>query len=505
MRCWRLGRLLELRALSWESRAALAGKARRQQPRPPSRDTLGFQAAAPETCSAHPRELQGAPLLRAGIGSLGSSRRALSSSAGDKDGRDEPEGPPAGSAAAPRPAAARRRAWHRSLSPSERLSLLVHGEHLSPHVAEESSSPPFAEVLPHEEPQRDRDSPSEELRDAPSKNAPFQVGDLFLAESRRRRDTEFKKLCKLTAAGVLTSTWGSVKYADIVGKLPGQMFLTSTGHAFLIRRPSLEEFVLLMERGPTISYPKDINAMLLLMDVSQGDTVLEAGSGSGGMSLFLSRAVGPQGRVVSYEVRKDHYRVAKKNYKRWCDAWKISHPLEWPDNVDFINEDILTAAEALKNVTFDAIALDMLEPQNVLSVVIPNLKMGGVCAVYLANITQVIDLVEAIRTSKINLFCERIFEVTHRDWIVLPASWKIGGIFHNMKSKQNMNNEPACHDENEEIPAEQNKEDDALISDETKPPYIARPYSWQVGHTAFLVKLRKYNPAYPNTTSNGIC
>ncbi|XP_028580285.2 tRNA (adenine(58)-N(1))-methyltransferase, mitochondrial [Podarcis muralis] len=503
MRCWRLGSLLEVRASSWESRAALAGK----QPRPPSRDTLGFQAAAPETCSAHPRELQGAPLLmRAGIGSLSSSRRALSSSAGDKDGRDEPEGPPAGSAAAAGPAVARRRAWHRSLSPSERLSQLVqHGELLSPHVAEGSSSPPFADVVPQEELQPDRDSPSEELRDAPSKNAPFQVGDLFLAESRRRRDAEFKKLCKLAADGVLTSTWGAVKHADIVGKLPGQMFRTSTGHTFLIRRPSLEEFVLLMERGPTISYPKDINAMLLLMDVSQGDTVLEAGSGSGGMSLFLSRAVGPQGRVVSYEVRRDHYRVAKKNYKRWRDAWKISHPLEWPDNVDFINEDILTAAEALKNVTFDAIALDMLVPQNVLSVAIPNLKMGGVCAVYLANITQVIDLVEAIRTSKINLFCERIVEVTHRDWIVLPASWKIGGVFHNMKSNQNKNNESACHDENEEIPAQQNQEDDALISDETKPPYIARPYPWQVGHTAFLVKLRKFNPAYPNTTSNSIC
>lgn len=78
------------------------------------------------------------------------------------------------------------------------------------------------------------------------------------------------------------------------------------------------------------------------------------------------------------------------------------------------------------------------------------------------SITQVIDLVEAIRTSKINLFCERIVEVTHRDWIVIPASWKIGGVFHNMKSNQNKNNESACHDENEEIPAQQNKEDDGM-------------------------------------------
>ncbi|XP_061480941.1 tRNA (adenine(58)-N(1))-methyltransferase, mitochondrial isoform X2 [Rhineura floridana] len=533
MRCGRVR--LDLQALRGEAWAALTTKVKRNQPlRDGGRSRLSFQARVSKTCSGHPREhkrqhRQGTLCPGKHATALpeiifqGLNNRLFSSSARDGDDSDEPVGQ-GRSAAAPRESGRllgnrRRRAWESSLSPLERVSRLVHEEFLSPEVpalgsaeakeakqqekeacVTEDRASHSARFPPQAESQPGQGSLSEKLRDAPSKNVPFQVGDLILAETRRRRDTDFKKLCKLTAAGVLNTSWGVVKFAEIIGKFPGQMFRTLVGHTFLIRRPALEEYVLLMKRGPTISYPKDINAMLLLMDISQGDTVLEVGSGSGGMSLFLSRAVGPQGHVISYEIRKDHYKVVKKNYQSWCDAWKISHNVEWPDNVDFINEDILTAREDLKTVTFDAIALDMVLPQNALSVVIPNLKQGGVCAVYLANITQVIDLMEAIRTSNLTLFCERIVEVTHRDWLVLPAMWRNGCIFQNMESKQNTDGESACHHENEEDPAEHSK-DDAFVSDRTKPPYIARPYHWQIGHTAFLVKLRKFNPAYPNTTS----
>lgn len=70
---------------------------------------------------------------------------------------------------------------------------------------------------------------------------------------------------------------------------------------------------------------------------------------------FLCFLVGPLGHVISYEVRKDHYSTAKTNYQNWCAAWKIGHTVEWPDNVEFINEDISTAAEGLKMKTFDAV------------------------------------------------------------------------------------------------------------------------------------------------------
>ncbi|NXA10830.1 TR61B protein, partial [Sapayoa aenigma] len=256
---------------------------------------------------------------------------------------------------------------------------------------------------------------------------PFRAGELALAEMRRKHNATLKLLCRLAAGAVLCSPRGVLPHRDIIGQLPGQVLCTAAGARLLLRRPSLEEYVLLMPRGPTIAYPKDVSAMLMLMDIHPGDTVLETGSGSGAMSLFLSRAVGPKGRVISYEIRDDHHNLAKKNYRHWCTAWEIGHRDEWPDNVDFILKDISTAAADLKSVTLDAVVLDMLNPQSALPVVHPSLKQGGVCAVYLANITQVIDLLDRIRTCKLPFLCERIVEVTHRNWLVLPAkskNWK---------------------------------------------------------------------------------
>uniref|UniRef100_A0A8C8RPR0 tRNA (adenine(58)-N(1))-methyltransferase n=1 Tax=Pelusios castaneus TaxID=367368 RepID=A0A8C8RPR0_9SAUR len=418
----------------------------------------------------------------------------------------------------------------RALSPLERVSRLIPEELLSAEVRdlrraehgeagqepEDSDSPPLQPPAHGGDPQArlqgDEDCPPVSTQRTASKDIPFQAGDLILAEFRRKSYVEFRNMSNLTALGKLNSNWGAISHLEIIGKLPGQKFRTSSGFQFLIRRPSLDDFVMLMRRGPTISYPKDINAMLMLLEINPGDTVVESGTGSGGMSLFLSRAVGPQGRLISYEIRQDHHAIAKKNYRRWRAAWEIGHTGEWPDNVDFINKDISTASEDLKSITFDAVALDMLNPQIALPVVYPNLKKGGVCAVYLANITQVVDLLEGIRICNLSLLCEKIIEVTHKDWVVLPAKQKDGRLVQRVEPQQNVDEE-LLKKEDEELPTQDQEvvgESDVAesFSDYVKRygsvPYIARPLPWQVGHTAFLIKLRKYM-MYQDTAPDGSC
>ncbi|XP_014425279.2 tRNA (adenine(58)-N(1))-methyltransferase, mitochondrial isoform X2 [Pelodiscus sinensis] len=541
------GRRLSLRALGSGSRAQAAAMVLQGERRRAScfQALRGEGVFVPRRCVA-----------RDGLGGVGARRppapgpgavRAVCSAAPRGGGGAETEEPLAVADSPPAAASQtdpgqglrsrRRRAWEGALSPLERVSRLIpqdllskeigamrladHGETRQEDPSEHRDSPPLplpgSAATPPAQRQRDEDSAPLSTRNASSRDVPFQAGDLILAEFRRKTYLEFKHMCNLTALGKLNSNWGVISHLDIIGKLPGQMFRTSKGFKFLIRRPALEDFVVLMKRGPTVSYPKDISAMLMMMDINQGDAVVETGSGSGGMSLFLSRAVGPRGRVISYEIRKDHHAVAKKNYRRWRNAWEIGHAEEWPDNVDFINKDILTAAEDMKSITFDAVALDMLNPQIALPVLYPNLKQGGVCAVYLANITQVIDLLEGIRTCNFSLLCEKIIEVTHKDWLVLPAKQKNGRLVQRIEPQLKEDDElPSPHEaqlkEDEELPSPHEgafgeSDDVESLSDYVEPygsvPYIARPYPWQAGHTAFLIKLRKYQLVYSDTAPDG--
>ncbi|XP_066172425.1 tRNA (adenine(58)-N(1))-methyltransferase, mitochondrial isoform X2 [Sylvia atricapilla] len=396
----------------------------------------------------------------------------------------------------------RRRAWESSLSPLERVRRLLPPEEAAAVARCAAAAAPQPQAPPEEKEEAAVADPDRGLVEAAGpRSGAFRAGELALAEVRRKRNTTLKLLCRLAAEAVLSSPSGVLPHRDIIGQLPGQVLRTSGGARLLVRRPSLEEYVLLMPRGPTIAYPKDIGALLMMMDIHPGDTVLETGSGSGAMSLFLSRAVGPKGRVLSYEVRDDHHAIAKKNYRRWRSAWEIGHRDEWPDNVEFIHRDISTAAADMKSVTLDAVVLDMLSPQSALPVVHPSLKQGGVCAVYLANITQVIDLLDTIRSCKLPFLCERIIEVTHRSWSVLPAKLKHSKSSQMVETQENIEEPPQneyeeIHFQDQTVVKESKCNESLCGAAETNRsvPYVARPSHWQEAHSAFLTQLRKFRP-----------
>nr|XP_040055439.1 tRNA (adenine(58)-N(1))-methyltransferase, mitochondrial isoform X2 [Gasterosteus aculeatus aculeatus] len=384
----------------------------------------------------------------------------------------------------------------RPLSPLERISSLLAQEALSPEVLqlrERDHLDPEEDVnvrlsgtqgeesgaTPEDDPESPRASDAAVVTSA---WPPLAPGELLVAEHRRKGRVEFRKMFELQTGARLGSSWGVIPHDDVAGRPAGSFVKTSRGVSILVRRASLEDYVLYMRRGPAIAYPKDASAMLMMMDVTEGDCVLESGSGSGAMSLFLSRAVGCKGSVLSVEVREDHHKRSVLNYKRWRASWSVRRGEEWPDNVRFHTGDLCEASPLLAAHGFHAVALDLPYPQLVLPTVVPHLHPGAVCAVYLANITQVIDLLEGLRCLPLPLLCERIVEVPIRDWLVAPALQKDG--------RHCVRRDPTLgRDQGEEANAEETSKEEQPAFGSI--PYLARPHPAQMSHTAFLVKLRK--------------
>jgi tRNA (adenine57-N1/adenine58-N1)-methyltransferase len=158
-----------------------------------------------------------------------------------------------------------------------------------------------------------------------------------------------------------------------------------------------------MPRGAQVIYPKDAAQIVTMGDVFPGARVLEAGAGSGALSCWLLRAVGPRGQVVSYEQRPDFADIARRN----VEAFLGEPPANWTLRVG----DVTECAEA----GFDRVVLDMLAPWDALDVVERALVPGGVFVGYVATTPQLSELVEALRAR--GCFTEpRAWESLVRDW-----------------------------------------------------------------------------------------
>ncbi|WP_459710948.1 tRNA (adenine-N1)-methyltransferase [Actinophytocola sp. KF-1] len=234
-------------------------------------------------------------------------------------------------------------------------------------------------------------------------SGPFRVGDrVQLTDPKGRHYT------LVLAEGEQYHTHrGAVAHDDLIGQPEGSVVTSVGGTGYLALRPRLADYVLSMPRGAQVIYPKDSGQIVMWGDIFPGARVLEAGAGSGALTCSLLRAVGPEGQVISYEVRDDHAVHAVRNVTSFFG--------EEPKNWDLRVRDLATHEGEV-----DRVILDMLSPEEVLPTVAANLIPGGVLVVYVATTTQLSRVTEALR--------EQQCWTEPEAWETLMRPWHVVGL-----------------------------------------------------------------------------
>src|SRR4051795_9042199 len=258
-------------------------------------------------------------------------------------------------------------------------------------------------------------------------------GPLRAGEWVRLTDTKGRRhnIC-LEAGRRFFTNRGSIDHDDLLGRPGGVSITSSAGGEYLVFRPLLSEFVVSMPRGAAVVYPKDAAQIVAMADIFPGARVVEAGVGSGALTCSLLRAVGPHGRVSSYERRQEFADVAEQNVRQFFDgrhpAWRLT---------------VGDLVEHLEETDVDRVILDMLAPWECVDRVADALTAGGIVCAYVATTTQLSRTVETLRAH--GGFTEP------QAWETLVREWHVEGL-------------------------------------------AVRPGHKMIGHTAFLVTARRMAP-----------
>ena len=190
----------------------------------------------------------------------------------------------------------------------------------------------------------------------------------------------------LASGGTFHTTKGAISHDALIGGPDGNVVVSAGGVAYVAFRPLLEEFTVTMPRGAAVIYPKDAAQILVQTDIFPGARVLEAGVGSGSLSMHLLRAIGSEGRLYSYERRADFAQIATKNVEAFFGA---PHPA-WEVRVGDL-------VETIGGEPVDRAILDMLAPWECIEAVGGVLVAGGLLCCYVATATQLGRTMDTLR------------------------------------------------------------------------------------------------------------
>jgi len=243
----------------------------------------------------------------------------------------------------------------------------------------------------------------------------FRPGETCLLVDGRGRHY----LVDLDPAGVFQYHVGALPLSLVIGQTEGTVLRSSGEGRLVALRPRLADYILRMHRGAQVVYPKDIGPILHWGDVGAGMRVLEAGTGSGALTMALVEAVGPTGSVVSVEERADHAAGARTAIARFFGQVPANLSLRL-DRVE----------EVVEEVAPDRLILDLPEPWLTVGPAAAGLAEGGVLTAYLPTVPQVQHLHDELRRSR--RFLDVVtFEILLREWVaegrsVRPASQMVG-------------------------------------------------------------------------------
>jgi tRNA (adenine57-N1/adenine58-N1)-methyltransferase catalytic subunit len=214
---------------------------------------------------------------------------------------------------------------------------------------------------------------------------PIEAGERVLLQDVKGR----RYLITLQAGATFHTHKGGLAHDELIGAAEGTVASTDLGQKLLLLRPTLADWVVKMPRGAQVIYPKVLALMLMTGDVQPGQTAVEAGAGSGALSIALLQALAPGGRLHSFELRPDFAAQARRNVEAWFgkppDAWQLHEG------------DVVEGIAGVGQV--DRVLLDLLEPWLVVPGAAEALVPGGVLVCFVATVPQVMRAVQALEGS----------------------------------------------------------------------------------------------------------
>ncbi|MGE4194005.1 MAG: tRNA (adenine-N1)-methyltransferase [Pseudodesulfovibrio sp.] len=225
----------------------------------------------------------------------------------------------------------------------------------------------------------------------------IEPGQLILLISHKGK----RYLRKLEAGGEVHTHDGKLLMDEVAEAGYGQYVKTHLGKAYLVLKPTLHDLIKGVKRQTQIMYPKEIGYLMMKLGIGPGSTVIESGTGSGGLTTALAWFVGDTGKVITYERRADFYKLAGKNLERVGLAHRVEQ----------VNQNI---EEGFLHSGADALFLDVRTPWEYLHSIPQAVIPGAMCGFLLPTVNQVSDLLRGLEDGP---FADlEVLEILVRRW-----------------------------------------------------------------------------------------